>query len=302
MSGTGLLFAAPEGKDARYKNIRDLEINVGLKSMLEQAWADFNHLVPDRAQFPREFRDNVLSRGWELLLIRSFVKFGLTLEPPPAAGPDIKIRLNDKVCWVECVAPGPGDQEGLVTPPTKSGRIMGEIPEEPILLRYTSALREKVGKIAAYGAAGVIAPEDMAFVAVYQDGVPMAWTCDHFRPGIAKVLYGLGDDQIVVPISDGRAKTDEAYLRVEHRDVIEKKEGVTVHSRYFVDPGAEHISGVLTASNFIMNCDLLPRPPLVVLHNPLARVPAPRRMFPVKKELWIDESGPEPKLMTDDIS
>ena len=89
------------------------------------------------------------SRFWEMYLVTSFLEdeFCLLKKKTPE-GPDIKIKLGDRIIWVEVVVPGPGGETNNDRVPDLEYGVVRDIPDKQMRLRLTNVFSEKFGFVA----------------------------------------------------------------------------------------------------------------------------------------------------------
>ena len=156
-------------------------------------------------------------------------------------------------------------------------------PDEPLALRYTSALQGKISKIAKYRTAGIVAANEPVIVAMSQGAIRDSDLHDLDMPLSMKVLYGIGDSVLRV---DPYARTSEVV--VLHRSEIRNKSGAAVSAVIFADPASVAIAGVMIARTSVFNYFGGRRRRLLMAHNPAADAPVPIGVLPWRGELWVD--------------
>jgi len=272
-----------------YLACRDHYTKQDTRERIERAWRAVGHLCPEEPeQFVREFRRDFHARAWELYLLATLQLSGLALRRAPSHGPDILIDLSSRRrCWIECVVPraGSGDDAVVQRP---SGQWCGALyPEDKLLLRYRSALHDKLGKVAGYVKAGIIEPRDRVVIALNQGAIKDSDLHDTEVPLMAKALFPIGEPvMIVVPYGRGKPRVE-----VPSRHEVKKKSGSRVSTTLFVTDEAASISAVLFARNALWNLDWNPAKSLSVIHNPRASAPLARRTLPTRCEMWVTPKG-----------
>lgn len=112
------------------------------------------------------------ARVSEALLAARLRDAGFNLTPSHGGGPDLLIIENERKAWIEVICPEP---TGVPSDWLKSelGKVV-DFPHEAILLRWTSAIKEKAekligsldGDIKGYIEKGIFASEDAYIIAV----------------------------------------------------------------------------------------------------------------------------------------
>ncbi len=115
--------------------------------------------------------ENFWPRVSEALLFRHLRDMGLALEErPQAAGPDFLLVKNGKRIWIEVTCPSPTD----IPEDWLKAEGGSEFPHKQILLRWTSAIKDKAEKLLGksdgsekgYIEKGIVAPEDAYVIAI----------------------------------------------------------------------------------------------------------------------------------------
>jgi type I restriction enzyme S subunit len=203
-------------------------------------------------------------------------------------GPDFGIIHEDRTIWIEAVTTSP---EGLptehLTPPRRGEFKTLSMPHEQMLLRWTSALKYKRDKLAAYVKDEVIPATDCTAIAV--NGCRLSyWQVDDL--GISQLPFAVEAVFPVGPIAvqigrDGRIAGQAAHTT---RFAIRKSNGADVPTGNFLDPLYANVGAVLgcTRSN-LLNGGLS----LSVVHNPLATAPVPVGILGAAKEYVAEDDG-----------
>lgn len=226
------------------------------------------------------------------------------------AGPDFLLEVTQKRIWIEVICPAP------VGVPVEWLQIqinqVTSMPHEAILLRWTSAIKEKTeklvgspdGKVRGYLEQGVVSPNDIYVIAV--NGC-------RFRHGPFTALLGISQlpyaAEAVFPIGPYQIQIDRETLKSighghQQRFTIKKPNGASVPSHAFLDPRYQPISAIwaidFNGCGAIGNSE-----PSALIHNPNAINPLPRGFLQVDdefaatplagNELLFERIGPEVK-------
>lgn len=238
------------------------------RERLNAMWGRFRPFADQ--QFPVEFpKKSFHSRFWELTLACELLDQGFPLVPRkqrPYAGPDFCITdESGTTTWIEAIAPTAGSGSDRVLTATESGT--GFVPEDKIVLRYQSAVKDKHAALLTYLQQGIVSERDAYVIAIYSGGIPRAFVSLGV-PYLAKAVYPIGHYAVTFDPHLDRV-VDEAY---EHRPFLQKASGAQVSSMTFLDPQFSGIAAVLSASSLWFETA---RPHLVMIHNHLARRPLP---------------------------
>jgi len=166
------LFSPEQAESLVYRNLRDMatpEAREG-KEFAEQLWTQY-HPYAD-AHFLTEIRRDFSARFWEMYLTCTLLQqgqqHGYSVSCPKynTGGPDICVEHGDFCIWIEAVTATDGDStkaDSAIKPELVQGDI---VPDEKIILRYTTAIYEKHKKYLEYRAKGTVAKNDAYIIAV----------------------------------------------------------------------------------------------------------------------------------------
>ena len=198
----------------------------------------------------------------------------------PGHGPDLLVLSGNRKVWVECICPEPArlpDEWINIHPNT-----VGNFPHLAILLRWTSAIKEKAekllgsfdGQTPGYLAKGVVAPSDAYVIAV--NGCRL-------RNGPFSALLGISQfpfaAEAVLPIGPYQLQINRVTAKVVERGhqvcfQVEKPNRSLVPTSMFLNPDFAAVSAIwaveLDGASAVGNHE-----PSAVIHNPLATNPVP---------------------------
>lgn len=273
-----------------YRACRDHVTKRPVRIALSRIWNVHGHLLPETPeQFVDQFRRDFPARSWELYVLGWIARSGATVERAPGEGPDFCAthpRLGR--FWIECVVPTVGQGANRVWQRPADVTIWNGPPNEPIELRYTSAIQAKIQKVAGYRDRGIVAPTEPVIIALNQGAILDSDLNDIELPLAMKVLYGIGGTVLQVELGTG-----EASVEVRSRTAIPNAAGALVSTQIFAEPTSSVIAGIVIARTSVFNLIWGRRRRLIMAHNPLAAVPAPVGVLPFRGELWV---GPNQRL------
>jgi type I restriction enzyme S subunit len=244
------------------------------------------------ANFTKELCSGSEQKIWsclsEALLAMHLRKVGL-VPVPSHGGPDFLIIENGRKIWIEVICPEPsGVPSDWLTP--KFGNVI-DFPHERILLRWTSAIKEKAekligsldGAIKGYIEKGIVTSEDAYVIAVngcqLRSGqFPALLGISQF-PFAVEAVFAVGPYQITIN-SDTLEGTGAGH---KHRPLIPKPEGTPVPAYTFLDTKFQPISAIW-AVDVIGTSAIGNSEPMAVIHNPNAVNPIPIGFLPAHDE------------------
>ncbi len=273
----------------RDEELRYLLENSGFENELkfiESLWERYEPFAD--AQFQTEITFTFHRRYWEMYLACSLMEHGFELVPKvKEKGPDICLQLNKSRVWIEAVAPGGGQGPDAITNrELKPGKIEWfSIPEEKIILRYTSSIKEKHQKYTAYLKDGIISAKEPYIIAINGRRIPYSIVDDDV-PQIVKAVLPFGQYAVTVDF-DSNKIVDQGYT---YRAEIEKVSKEKVSTRIFLDPEYSGISGILFSNSDLLNGSQKLGADLTYLHNPMANNRLPAGWFPAGREYWMENN------------
>ncbi|MDA8228928.1 MAG: hypothetical protein M0T74_14765 [Desulfitobacterium hafniense] len=306
--------------DQVYTNIRDLAKYAPYKAHAEMLWKNFEPHAD--ADFLGEVQRAFHQRFWEMYLGNVLLSLGHEIgSSQKNHGPDLYVSRKDGKIWMEAVAanrgngvdapadpyermvevmPGfridadvidgddasIGDEELMITSSGVRCRIaVRGFNEEPILLRYHTAIDAKFKKHGKYLEDKRVMASDPYVIALNGAGIPLDMMKDE-TPRIVKALFGLGDDQFSVDVST--LEVTEATFSIR-RDIT-KKSGYSVAMDIFNDDSHEGVSAILYSTVNVANYPKQIGADFVLVHNPYAKNPLPCGYFKVGTEYFVSEA------------
>jgi type I restriction enzyme S subunit len=250
--------------------------------------------------FSAELTSGLDSKFWsrvsEALLAERLNDKKLLPRSTPGPRPDFLVLQDNRKVWIELICPEPvglPDSWLNVEPGTA-----GNFPHQAILLRWTSAIKDKAekligsgdGKTMGYFHNGVVAADDAYVIAI--NGCRL-------RHGPFSALLGISQfpfaAEAVLPIGPYQVQMNSETFEVcQHghsvRFHVEKSNGVLVSISMFLDTHYSAVSAIwaveLDGSSVVGNHE-----PTAVIHNPLATNPVPCGFLNADDEYVAAKSG-----------
>ena len=231
---------------------------------------------------------------WEAMLYRHLCSMGYaprnSVTVAGQHGPDFCVDCQGRTIWIEATVPSPeGIPADWLMPPRKGEIRVKTKPDQPRVLRCTSAIDAKQKKFTEYRAKGIIGANDCAVIAVNICRLS-DWDVD--GNGISQLPLVM---EAVFPIRSprrsnyarGRARTTTQHVP---RFAVKKLSGREIQTANFLDPLFANVSAVLQGHQKDMFEKGLV---LSMVHNPLAGNPLPTSLFGTRKEFVAEERGDE---------
>lgn len=279
--------------NGRSQAVRD-EIANACNAFVKSGLADSN--------FTRELCSGSEQKFWsrisEALLATRLRNVGLAPEPSRGGGPDFLVVENGRKIWIEIICPEPA---GVPSDWLKSelGTVVN-FPHEQILLRWTSAIKEKAEKLIGsldgttkgYIEKGIVASGDAYVIAVNgcqlrSRPFPELLGISQF-PFAVEAVFAVGPYQIKI----NRDTLKQAGSGHQHRPLIPKLKGTPVPAYTFLDTRFQSISAIwavdVDGTSAIGNLEHM-----VVVHNPNAVSSIPTGFLPAHDEYVATPIGTE---------
>lgn len=279
--------------NGRPQAIRD-EIANACKIFVKSGLADSN--------FTKDLCSGSEQRFWarvsEALLAARLKSIGLTPESSHGGGPDFSVIENGRKIWIEVICPEPTG-----VPSDWLEHEMGTVisfPHEQILLRWTSAIKEKAekligsldGTVKGYIEKEIVAPDDAYVIAVngrqLRSGPFPELLGISQSPFAVEAVFAVGPYQIKI----NRDTLKQTGAGHQHRPLIKKPKGSPVPAYTFLASRFEPISAIwavdVDGTSAIGNSE-----PMAVVHNPNAVNPIPTGFLPAHNEYVATPIGTE---------
>jgi hypothetical protein len=248
------------------------------KGYMFDLWRKYVSLGLPKAHFVSEIcsgkTDKVAQRVWEMMLAAHFDALGFSMTSADE-GPDLRIEQAGRVAWVEAVCPtAAGLPEQWIKPISAGEFIVGDVPHNETLLRWTTAIDEKRRKLAEYRKKGLVRPEDSFVIAVnggqlgrmpLNEGVSQ-------MPYALEAVYPAGPTSIEIDRSTGQFVRSFKSLRPQ----VKNANGEPVPTTIFMNPENADISAVIGYSSDRSKTPLLTAD---LVHNHLAACPIPQGLM-----------------------
>jgi hypothetical protein len=277
---------AGAAEHAWYRACRDHGSKRGVRAALTRTWNQLGRLLPEHPeQFVDQFRRDFPARSWELYVLSWLARSGATIERSPAKAPDFCAR-HPRLgrFWIECVVPTRGEGANRVWERPDDVTIWSGQPDEPLALRYTSAVQAKLRKITGYRTSNIVGVSEPVIIALNQGAIRDSDTHDVELPLAMRVLYGVGNTVIRI---DPYAHTSK--VEVQPQAEIQNSSGAAVSTVIFSEPASAVVAGVMVARTSVFNLYLGRRRKMLMAHNPSAAVPVAIGALPMRGEIWVGD-------------
>jgi hypothetical protein len=230
----------------------------------------------------------------EVLVADQLAQVGL-LPSHRVAGPDFLIEYGQRRIWIEVICPTPVGipAEWFVHADFEAYSM----PHEAMLLRWTSAIKEKSEKLigipenpeTGYLTKGLVAADDSYVIAVngrlLRSNFPQLEGISQF-PFAVEATFSVGPYAVTI----NRETLESTAGGHQHRPVIPKPNGARVPADTFLDLRFAPISA-LWAMDADENLIVGRQQPMVVVHNPAALNPLPADLLPAFSEYVAISNG-----------
>lgn len=224
-------------------------------------------------------REDFFSRLWELRLAEKLQESGLDIRSSPS-GPDFTTSIQNRTIWFEAISPTPsGFQDDIDYDTSKAYSIRcNEVPHKKILLRITSAIKDKMEKYEKYIAKGIVGTHDINIIAVDTTQLGLhGYIGISQNPSILEAVYPIGPFFVSIN-KDNMRITDRG---TSYRSEIEKEsqsKTIQIPTDSFLSNNYKNISAVIGAwSSFKGSA-------CTIVHNINAANQLPCRLLNTEKE------------------
>jgi hypothetical protein len=241
------------------------------KKRFEKLWKLYEPYA-DR-HFLTEAKIKFHQRSWEMYLANVFIKHGFKISSADE-GPDIKVETSYGAVYVEAVAPNKGTSADKV--PDMVYGVVGDVPENQMLMRLANSLSSKTEAYKRYLTKGVVDDKAPYVIAVNRADLSHI---DGGMPLILKSVFGLGF--LTFPrLRDinGKSVFDKPFW--SHRKDVPKKQGAPVPVNLFEQPEYAAVSAVIYSDKYVLAHPKKLGSDCVLVHNPLAKNPLNDKCFP----------------------
>jgi len=271
--------------DPVYINLRDgnQPIQIEERQCAEDLWAKY-HSYADR-HFLVEISKDFDARFWEMYLACTLMDSGYAISSADR-GPDIGIKRNTKIIWIEAITPTGGEPSSHDSVPDLRMRpgfvVAQEVPDRQITLRYCASIREKYCvKYFKYVKDGIVSNDDCYVIAL--NGCRINWSrIDYEPPRIVRSVLPFGWQVVTVDTASHKI-VKRSY---QYREYLRKESGSQVETNIFVKPEYEHISAVMFSNVDVANRTPVAGDDFIIVRNPLALKQLPDGFPKLGREYW----------------
>jgi len=272
-----------QSPEQEYNIFRDSQdpYETQIRLFMEDLWRKYKPYADKN--FRQQIQIDLDSRFWEMYLACTLLDNSIPILNT-GKGPDFLIKQNAGRIWIEAIAPTSGADVNVDRVPEMKLGVASRVPDEQIILRYSSAIKEKYdNKYNKYVGDGVIASNDAYVIAINGCKIPSA-IMELEVPRILKAVFPIGYKQIKIDTKTGIV-IDTGY---QFRNKIGRSLGSEVRTDIFLNPKYSNLSGV----PFPFSLASVRKVPekmgedFVFIHNPLATNGIPKGFLKVGREYF----------------
>ena len=258
--------------DQDYEQVRDLPQARECRRLVEELWQDYAPYSDPNCL--SDARNHFHQRFWEMYLCVTMLKRGFVIEQAGGEGPEFSTTIGERKVWFEAIAPLVGSGPDRVLK-LEMGKLNWPSPE-PVLMRYTAALSEKLRKYQECRAKGIVSERDGYVVAINANKIPNACFVSllSLLPYYVQAFLPFGTYTVTINPRTSE-KVDEHY---QYRNEVKKQSGSAVSTQPFLDPAYVGISAVIHSISNVAGYACSTKKwgdDFEVLHNPMAANPLP---------------------------
>ena len=178
----------------------------------------------------------------------------------------------------------------LMSPVNKSRKqTAGYRNATPYLLRWSSAIATKVKKFSDYHSAGRIKEYDACVIAVNSALLGIEGQhgfSDH--PTLVDIVMPVGAPYVTIDRKTGSIKNEGLSYTPKLDKVNRLGDEVEVPKGLFYSNTSKQISAVMSSNMTCFGPSVLPSPTLVLVHNPFAATPLPKKLISCDIEIMFE--------------
>lgn len=294
-------------------DLEKLKLRADERARVKRLWTRFQPYADPN--FARELTIHFHERYWEMCLAYVFLRKRKSMrlqKRSTVGGPDLVVGSDIGTIWIEATAPKCGEETDAVPQPelvdpdqlcdsenplellqdTEDYEQVALVPSDEIILRYRTALEEKLRKYVEYIQKGIVPSTAPYVIAINGAAVHPIFGEGAAIPTIAKAVLGLGELQLVYP----QDRDGEPVQRILRRDEIQKKSGGKVRTDIFLNEDYSGISGVLFSRCDIMTSLRSLGRDFVFVHNHHSTNRLPHGWLRLGCECWMTENKLQGKV------
>jgi hypothetical protein len=291
--------------------------SIEIKNFIYQLWETFQKYGLQDSAFATEFtsgnHERLLQRYTEMLFSWYLVNLGF-LPTSKDEGPDLCVDHNSMRIWIEIITPQLLPPSGNETEAQKAAREIKDylappstdpkgmpvidVPTKQILLRWTAALKEKKEKLTGnenknnqlgYIEKGIVKPGDIYVIAINSvllghcgfDGISQ-------YPNPVEATFAVGSIQVSI----NRETSEVTHSGPSYQPHILNHNQSSVPTDGFLNPNYRGVSALIATHVGLEAAFQSCSPsPLVLVHNPYAVNPLPKRIFKAEEEYIAEDNG-----------
>jgi hypothetical protein len=296
--------------DAELQNVLT---DARVKGFLDDLWARYSPFVTERRKFIAGMKAQPFTRIWEMYLGCALGESSLVLEPKGEKGPDLELS-NPRV-WVEAVVSTDGQKSQTTGQPTSrvpevllNEWMWGGPPEEEIIQRCATSIDAKIKKFNEYLGNGTVKQDEACVIGLNVHKTSFA-QYDHQHtenhiPLIAKVLFGYGGC-VALQRHDRKGLSPPISIDGFHYEFRAAQGYGSVPTDMFLREETSAISALIVSKEGFWSWHhRIPKSlseGFLVIHNPLARNPLPRKWLKSGHEIWIEHGQLHKQIWQDGI-
>ena len=283
-------FSPGDNVHPAYASIRDRAWLTDDRELLEEMWTNYAPVCGDR-DFLNMARKDFPAATWQMYLAALLLRADFDVVKTKSAGPDIHVRLNGQSVWIEATAVTSGTGPDRVPSRDERGTCKGNMwtggmpSDASLILRCTSALREKLKQHRAHRASGIVKPCDAVLLAMNLGAIPDADIAEPLMPFAFKALLPIGDFGWEVEL-DSQTPPKPGFT---NRTAVQKLNGTEIPTDFFLNTESSVFSGFLTSELMVFQHHQTGRD-IALLHHPTPDVPLPEANWPWGTE-WRSDDG-----------
>jgi len=284
--------------------------NLKVRTFLTDLYRQYNSWGLKDGKFEKDFIDGTDEHFygylWEMFLARHLKDIGLDISSANE-GPDFKICYEGRTVWVEAICPSPPKNFDYISLSDHKNGIVTTEYKTHMLLRWTSAIKEKKEKLEKYMEKGIVKECDPYVIAlnscrlwIYDEnnrldeqGLQSRHIGISGKPFVLEAVYPIGSPQVhfkKIGCNKKELTKKGMYASHRYRFEINKSNGAKVPTDNFLNSEYKHVSAILgTPADVDTACGA--KHPIAVVHNHLAINKLPINILRADEEYITEDKG-----------
>ena len=235
----------------------NLDNNTLYKEEIEKLYSETKDFLDPN--FETKINEDFFARVWEMTLVKMLLDGHNLIKKKTANGPDIQINNNNSIIHIEAVCPSAGKQEKLdsikndgniqIIEDSNDSFFLGDIPQEKIELRLSSAICDKYKITLKRKRKNIINEDEPVIIAISTAKIPI--TQININEGGFGTAFNIL--RTLFPIDRSYNCFDELSKKIEicypYKGENIKSSGNVVNKKIFLSDEYKYLSAIIYSTD-----------------------------------------------------